>query len=117
MSVTQAARRAVRLVDLVPSVQPFRDTLRGFALLRPLHRKTVHEPCSRCVRPKHREAATETISAMRDDGYQRLGRQIMGREEGPDHRRRGFSPDRKTEKDRLIGRDARYACFQGGLIT
>ena len=99
-------------VALARSGQPLRDTCRGLTLLRRLHRETVQEPRSGCVRPKHREAAAKAISAMCDDGHQRLGRQVVGRKEGPNHRRRGFPPDRQTEIDRLVGGDSRYSRLQ-----
>jgi hypothetical protein len=66
------------------------------------------------MRPKHREAATEAISASVMTGTNVLADRSWAAEEGPDHRRRGFSQIGKQRKIVLIGGEVGIRAFKAG---
>src|SRR6187455_1243636 len=85
--------------------QPFKPPgyiFQRATLLVGFDHKSLNSLCFRRMFGKHRKALSDPIAAMRDERHKGLAREIMTGKEGSDHRRRGHSPDRKSQEDHVV---------------
>lgn len=85
-----------------PNTDPPAHLIDRSAFLIRLHHERRLDPGSGRMTGENGAAVAKPVTTMGDERPDRLAAKIMGLQEGPDDRRRGFAPDRKAEKDCLV---------------